>query len=419
MSNPKYGIDVVLSIDTFSASVLFRSDLDELCLPVSEHVGFFFDHVSDFADRVIQLRDSAVQHDSFLWVLWGAPDAVEIAINCQQGTKCRRRMYIDFPSFAPSLEMPLNQSFLSHWKSEAKLVFVVTVWGSNFVVIKLVLDVMHPHVMNIFRILSAGLFLGYAHHTRQKSLGQGFFEPVKQYPFELIRIGLIGWVFYQIAFIVGLNHTTAGSAAIIMASLPLWTALLSALLLKERLNRVMWLGLVLSISGTFVVVLSGNQNVDLGSEYLLGNLVILLAALLWGVNTVYTKSLVDRVTPIGITMLGLLVSIPFLAAVSIPYWDLVEWERINWLVWVAILFSGGLSTGIAIVLWNGAVKIMGPSHTAAFQNLVPVVALITALVVLDEAILFAQIIGVTLTIGGLFVMRRGRESERTQVSDTH
>ncbi|MCH8122533.1 MAG: DMT family transporter [Bacteroidetes bacterium] len=313
----------------------------------------------------------------------------------------------------------MNQSFLSHWKSEAKLVFVVTVWGSNFVVIKLVLDVMHPHVMNIFRILSAGLFLGYAHHTRQKSLGQGFFEPVKQYPFELIRIGLIGWVFYQIAFIVGLNHTTAGSAAIIMASLPLWTALLSALLLKERLNRVMWVGLVLSISGTFVVVLSGNQNVDLGSEYLLGNLVILLAALLWGVNTVYTKSLVDRVTPIGITMLGLLVSIPFLAAVSIPYWDLVEWERINWLVWVAILFSGGLSTGIAIVLWNGAVKIMGPSHTAAFQNLVPVVALITALVVLDEAILFAQIIGVTLTIGGLFVMRRGRESERTQVSDTH
>ncbi|GMQ82479.1 MAG: EamA family transporter [Rhodothermia bacterium] len=328
-------------------------------------------------------------------------------------------MYIDFPSFAPPLEMPLDQPFLIRWKSEAQLLFVVLVWGSNFVVIKLVLDVMNPHVMNVFRILSAGLFLAYAHHKRQRSRGQSFFEPIKQFPFELIRIGLIGWVVYQVAFIVGIDYTTAGSAALIMASLPLWTALLSAVLLKERLNKIMWMGLILSISGVFVVVLSGNQTVDLGSEYVLGNLIVLLAALLWGLNTVYTKSLVDQVTPVGITMLGLLVSIPFLAAISIPFWDSMDWSRVNWYIWVAILFSGGISTGIAVALWNSAVKIMGPSHTAAFQNLVPVVALITALIVLDEAILLAQIVGGSLTIGGLIVMHRARNRERTQLSDAH
>ncbi len=328
-------------------------------------------------------------------------------------------MYTDFPSFAPPLETPLDQSFLIRWKNEAKLLLVVLVWGSNFVVLKLILDVMHPHVMNIFRILAAGLFLAYAHYQRQRVNGQSFFAPLKQYPFELIRIGLIGWVFYQISFIVGIDHTTAGSAALIMASLPLWTAVLSAIILKERLNRIMWVGLILSISGTFVVVLSANQSVDLGAEYLLGNLVILLAALFWGLNTVYTKSLVDRVTPIGITMLGLLVSIPFIAAMAVPFWDSMDWERVDWIIWVAILFSGGLSTGVAIVLWNSSVKIMGASHTAAFQNLVPVVALITALVVLDEAILLPQIVGGTLTIGGLFVMRRGRERERTEVSGAH
>ena len=328
-------------------------------------------------------------------------------------------MYPDFPSFAPPLEMPLDRSFFVRWKSEAQLLFVVLVWGSNFVVVKLVLDVMDPHVMNIFRILSAGLFLGFVHYKRQRSRGQTFFEPIRQFPFELIRIGLIGSVFYQIAFILGIDHTTAGSAALIMASIPLWTALLSALLLKERLTRVIWMGLLLSISGTLVVVLSGNQNVDLGSEYLLGNVIILGAALLWGTNTVYTKSLVDRVTPVGIATLGLIVSIPFLAAVSIPFWDSMDWSRVNWYVWVAILFSGGLSTGIAVALWNSAVKVMGPSHTAAFQNLVPVVALITALVVLDEAILLAQIVGGTLTIGGLIVMRHGRDRKRTQISDAH
>lgn len=328
-------------------------------------------------------------------------------------------MYADFPSFAPPLEMPLDQSLLTRWKSEAQLLFVVSVWGTNFVVIKLVLEVMHPHVMNVFRILAAGLFLGYAHHRRQKSHGEHFFAPLKQFPIDLIRISLIGWVLYQIVFIIGLNLTTAGSAAIIMASLPLWTALLSAMLLKERLNLIMWIGLGICIAGTFAVVLSGDQEISLGSEFLLGNVLMLVAALLWAANTVYTKALVHQVSPIGITMIALMISIPFLVVVSIPYWHTMDWEKMTLLVWVAILFSGGLSTGIAIVLWNSSVKLMGASHTAAFQNLVPLIALITAFLVLDESIMMAQIVGGTLTIGGLVIMRRGRDRTRTQAPDTH
>ncbi len=268
---------------------------------------------------------------------------------------------------------------------------------------------MHPYVMNLFRILAAGAVLVYAHKKNQERRNERFFEPLKKYPFELIRLGIIGWALYQFAFIVGLDHTTAGTAAILMASLPLWTALLSFAMGVERLNYIMWGGLALTMIGTTIVVLSGSQEVDMGSDYLIGNLIMLLAAMLWAANTVFTKALVDRVTPIGITVLALIVSIPFLAAVSIPYWQAVEWDRINWLIWIALIFSGSLSTGVAIVFWNSAVKQMGASHTAAFQNLVPLIALLTSFFVLNENILLGQIVGGTLTIGGLVIMRRGRK----------
>jgi len=302
----------------------------------------------------------------------------------------------------------LNQSFLVRWKSEIQLLAVVTVWGTNFVVMKLVLAVMNPNVMNVFRIMASGSVLAYVHHLRQRSTGEGFFDPMRRYPFEIIRIGVVGWFFYQMAFILGLDHTAAGSAAILMATLPLWTALLALAMRVERLNRIMWLGIFICISGTIIVVLSGSQKITLGSEYLLGNLIMLAAAFLWGANTVFTKSLVERVTPVGIAVLGLIVSFPLLCLVSIPYWGDVDWERVTWLTWLAIIFSGSMSTGIAIVFWNNAVKKMGASHTAAYQNMVPLVALVASFFVLGEDILVGQLVGGSLTIGGLIVMRRGR-----------
>ena len=288
------------------------------------------------------------------------------------------------------------------------LLFVVTVWGTNFVVMKVILEVMHPHVVNVFRIISAGLALLYLHHRRQRDMGQTFFQPLREYPVELVTIGVLGWFMYQIAFIVGLDNTTAGTAAIIMASLPLWTALISVMLRVERLTHVGWLGIVVTMVGTGMVILSGDATVSVGGEYLFGNLIMLSAALLWGLNTVLTRRLVHRVSPVGITILALLVSLPLLSAVSIPYWSEVMWDRVDWVIWAAIIFSGSLSTGLAIVLWNAAVKKVGASHTAAFQNLVPIIALITSYLILHEQILPWQIIGGSFTILGLVIMRKGR-----------
>jgi len=160
------------------------------------------------------------------------------------------------------------------FRTELQLMLVVIVWGLNFSVMKIVLSVMHPHVVNVFRMLTAGAALAVLYAVQQRKRGLHFFAPLVSHPREIIRLGFIGWVLYQVAFVVGLNHTTAGSAAIIMTSLPLWTALLAFFMGIERLSKLVWTGLFVSMTGTAIVVLAGNQKIGLGSEFLLGNLIV-------------------------------------------------------------------------------------------------------------------------------------------------
>ncbi len=297
----------------------------------------------------------------------------------------------------------------SRLKNDAALLFVVFVWGINFPIIKIALDVMHPHVVNAFRFVIAAAVLGGLYAYRTRGSGSGFFAPLRTHGWAIAGLGLLGYVLYQLAFIVGINHTTAGNAALIMTAAPLWTALTGRALGFERLGPWAWAGLLVSLAGTTLVVLTG---ADLGAGSLFGNLTMLAAAVLWGAYTALNKPVVRDVSPLALTFFGLLLALPFLVALAVPYAPGVAWGAAGVWVWAAIVFSGGLSIGLAVALWNAAVKNVGASNTAVYANLVPLVALIGGVVIRGEAVTWMQIGGGALIIGGLVVMRRSR-SRRT------
>lgn len=317
----------------------------------------------------------------------------------------------------------MKRETLLKFRGELELMAVVLFWGLNFPIIKIVLEVMHPHVMNIFRLISAGMVLGIVYYRRTRESGTAFWAPLKLDPRAFAVISVIGWFLYQIAFITGLDFTSAGNGAIIMASAPIWTAVIVMMMGLEKLSRLAWFGLVVSIVGTGSVVVFGSAEISLDSELLIGNGIVLAAAILWGAYTAFTGSMVSKHSPLALTVLALLIALPFMAMVAVPFWDEVVWEKVTWLYWVAIFFSGALSTGIAIVFWNNAVRKLGASHTAAFGNLVPLVALIGGIFMLGDAVLPAQLVGGTLIIGGLVIMRYARRQALklilTGASDTH
>ncbi|NBC17784.1 MAG: EamA family transporter [Bacteroidetes bacterium] len=297
-------------------------------------------------------------------------------------------------------------------KYDLALAFVVCVWGVNFAVVKAALAVMHPHVMNAFRFLVSFAVLGGLYLWRQRQRGHGFFAPLRGRVWQLAAMGLLGYFFYQFCFIVGVNNTTAGSAALIMASAPLSTALVGRIWGFERLRLPAVVGLLAMAVGVVVIVLGGTKTVTFGPTTLFGNVMMVAAALLWGTYTAFNTPLSRTTSPISIAFFGLLFALPLLLGLSVPYLDTVAWEQVTAWIWLAIVFSGGLSTGLAIAIWNSAVRKVGASQTAAYGNVTPVVGLLSGLVFLGEPVAWPQIAGGVLILAGLVIVRRYRHRRR-------
>jgi drug/metabolite transporter (DMT)-like permease len=292
------------------------------------------------------------------------------------------------------------------WKYEVLILVTVLVWGLNFPIIKIALGPMHPHVVNAFRFTASALVLGLVYVVQARRTGQALFAPYRTRAVPIIALGLLAFVVYQYCYIIGMDHTTAGSAALIMSSAPLWTAITGARFNPERLRLSAWTGLAMTLFGTAVIVLGGRQQIELGMESLFGNLMMLAAAIFWGGYTALSKPVLKSVTPSGLAFLGLLPSLPFLYGLSVPHFAGFQLADITPGIWVALAFSGALSTGLAVVTWSVAVRNLGASHTAAFGNLVPIVALGAGFLILHEPISPVQLLGGALILSGLYLVRR-------------
>lgn len=301
-----------------------------------------------------------------------------------------------------------DHSSPSHWIYYIGLLLTVTVWGVNFPVIKIVLAELHPVIVNAIRITLSTILLGAVYWHRQTNAPTDVRAVIRANAWRIIGLGVIGHALYQLAFIFGLNYTTSGNAALIMASAPFWTALTGAFIGSDRISMIAWSGLILTILGTATVVLGGQQELSLQAHTLLGNVIMVTASAGWGVYTALSKPLLGKISPLGLTFLTMLIAPPIFWALSIPYLGAVDWSTLDVKIWGALIYSGALSTGLAYVLWNRAVKFVGASHTAGYGNLVPLIALLSGFFLLGEPLFVVQLIGGAMIIAGLLIMQQHR-----------
>lgn len=212
---------------------------------------------------------------------------------------------------------------------------------------------------------------------------------------------------YQILFAIGMDRTTAGNTALIMSSMPMWIAVLSFFVLRENLGYA-WFGLIITFLGTVVVTIQGGK-INLASEHLLGNSLVLIAALAWSMGSVISRPMLKFISPIRLAFYATAGTLPihFLMPIVMGtnHFDRIFEPDIVF----CILYSGVFSTGLAYAMWNYGVQQLGASHASVYQNLVPLVALLAAwLSPLGETITPIQLLGGTLIIFGLFATRRLR-----------
>ena len=281
--------------------------------------------------------------------------------------------------------------------TDALLVTMSCIWGVNYSVVKYGTSVLRPLAYNGVRVALAAAILVVAALLTRRS------RPSKRDALSLLGLGVLGNGLYQLLFAEGVAHTRAGNAALVLAAAPAFIALIGRALGVETIQRRQGLGIALSIAGIGLVVF-GRTEGSAGAT-LFGDALVLAGALSWSLFSVLLKPLahrVDLVTLSALTMLG--GAIP-LVAISMPSILATSWTQVAPLTWLALLYSGVGALVIAYFFWYRGVRTLGPTRTAIYSNLQPVVALLFAWVALREVPTLWQSVGAGTIIAGVLLTR--------------
>ncbi len=283
------------------------------------------------------------------------------------------------------------------------LLFLTLIWGLNFAVVKGALEAIPPMAFNALRFPLASLTVwailrarGPLRMPERRDLG------------AILALGIAGNGVYQLLFIQGLNRTTAGNTALLLATVPVWAALLSAFFREGTLDRWVLGGIAATLGGMVLVVMGGPTGVALGGATLLGDLLAVGAAVLWATYTVGSRRLILRYGSVPVTAWTLWSGTVVLVLLGIPDLGTLAWREVPWVAgWGAVVFAGVLALGLSYLLWYRGVHRLGSARTAAYSNVVPVVALGGAWALLGEVPSGIQWAGAGIILGGILLTRIG------------
>ena len=269
------------------------------------------------------------------------------------------------------------------------------IWGSSFMWIKIALQEVGPLTLVFFRTAFASL-----------GLITFFIITRKRLDFKNWRVFIILGVFnVAIPFMLiswAETRISSALASILNSVVPLFTMLFASLTFKEeRLTLQRVCGLFIGFLGV-VVLVAGKLQGDTKAQAA-GIAAMLIAVLSYAVSFILTRLTSQRVKPedqaFGQMIFGLLliffpmivVENPFHVPQSIPGW-------------IALVWLGVMGSCVAILLWCGLIKDIGPGKTSVASYLYPLVGVLLGVTILDESLDWTLFVGGLLIIAGIIVV---------------
>lgn len=282
--------------------------------------------------------------------------------------------------------------------TDALLALMVAIWGVNFIVLKAALAEVAPLALNAIRFGVASAVIVTV------ALVRGAPHPPRPAAIRLALMGFLGNSVYQLGFILGLARTLVGNAALLMAAVPVQTAIVSHVVGHERLRGRDLFGLASSTAGIAAIVLGGGKAVGFGPT-LTGDLLILGSTFCWTAYTIGMKPLADRYGATTVTAWTMGFGAVPLILIAIPALQGQAWGSVSPAAWGGILFSALGALVVAYLIWNRGVRRLGPSRTAIYSNFTPVVAMLAAWAVLGERPTGWQVTGAAGIFTGIYLTR--------------
>jgi len=267
---------------------------------------------------------------------------------------------------------------------------LAAIWGSSFLLMRLGAADFGPWATAGLRVAVASAFLG----PILWLLGK--WPDLRRHYRAILFVGLLNSALPFVLFAYAVQHVSTGLTAILNAVTPLMGALVAWAWLHEQLDRWRLWGLLLGFMG--VVLLSCDKFAPGSSDAGLAVLASLGATFCYGLSASITKKYLTGVQPLAIAA-----GSQFGATLALTLPTLYHWPQVmpGATAWCALLALGVVCSGIAYILFFRQIHHLGPSKAMTVTFLVPLFAMAYGVVLLDETITPAMLIGGLVTLLGV------------------
>ena len=218
-------------------------------------------------------------------------------------------------------------------------------------------------------------------------------------------MGLLGFTGFNSLYYVSAHHTVAINLGIVQSTMPAFIIIISMIWLKTKVNSLQILGLMITFMGVLVVITNGNINYLLNFKINKGDLIMVFACIFYAVYAVGLKkrpNVSDLLLMTFFSYIAFLGSLPGLAFETLSNNLILPSEKGLLILLIIIIFPSFL----AQICFMRGVKILGPSISGLYTNLVPIFTSILAIIILDEKFYFFHLISLIIVFFGIYIFEK-------------
>jgi len=281
-------------------------------------------------------------------------------------------------------------------------------WGGTFIAGRILSRHLPPFSAGFLRYVIASLIL-----LGLVLRASGASNRIKKFQIlPLLILGLTGIFAYSFFFFKGLQTVEAGTASVIIATNPIFIAIFSAIIFRERLNFIQIIGVLISVCGAMLVITGGHILHIFHIQSETGILFIFLCVVNWVIYTLVGKRVLRGLSPLAsVTYASFVGGFALgIAAVNEGIVHIIPGLAVQ--DWLCLLYLGIFGTVLGFVWYNEGVFHIGPTRASQFINLIPVASILLGFFLLDETISAPLILGSVLVVGGVFITNRYHREQK-------
>ncbi len=223
---------------------------------------------------------------------------------------------------------------------------------------------------------------------------------------RIILLGALLFGLFTYLFNASLTYTTAAHGAVGLATSPIITLVLAWVLGRESMTGLKMTCVVMAFLGVGVAVSDSLFDSGTGRDILIGDSLMLLAALTVSIYSIYAKPYIMKYGGVYFTSIVMLVGVLSLLAVSQLAGEPVRMPSFSVFDWWILVFLGVVGAAVQFAAYIWALGRISPATAGISLTLAPISAFIFAWPILGEAISIQAVIGLVLVVGSIVIMNR-------------